>query len=154
MSFMDDFNSAEVEDKNFEPLPKGNYTAVIDDVSIALSSDGDEVEWVFKVVDGDFKNRKLWRKINFQYDWAMGAFKQDVATLSLDSTKCKDLKDFGPILQETIGKKVKIHVTQKPGKTGKVFNNAYINGWFNAAESVGPESPAALSLDESEELPF
>jgi hypothetical protein len=62
------FDASTVEDRqSFDPLPNGNYTAVITDSEgkPTKAGTGTRLTFTFEVIDGEFKGRKLWAGINY-----------------------------------------------------------------------------------------
>lgn len=52
-----------------EPIPAGNYTAMITESEIKplKSKNGTALRLTFQVLDGEFKNRKVWANLNIQH---------------------------------------------------------------------------------------
>jgi hypothetical protein len=62
------FDASTVEDRqSFDPLPNGEYTAVIteSEAKPTKAGTGTRLNFTFEVVDGEFKGRKLWAGINY-----------------------------------------------------------------------------------------
>jgi hypothetical protein len=62
-----DFNAHDVDPKgDFEPLPSGKYVAVITESEMTLtkSGDGHYLKLTFEVIEGEYKGRKLWARLN------------------------------------------------------------------------------------------
>lgn len=62
-----DFNAAQVEPStSFEPVPAGKYIAVISasEMKATKTGNGSFLELTFEIVDGEFKGRKLWARLN------------------------------------------------------------------------------------------
>ena len=61
------FNANEVEpNTDFDPIPAGKYLAVITESQMkpTKSSNGSYLELTFQVIEGEFKNRLLWARLN------------------------------------------------------------------------------------------
>lgn len=61
------FNAAEVEPtEGFELLPNGEYTAVITESEMkeTAAGNGTFLSLTFKIIDGEFKGRRLWENLN------------------------------------------------------------------------------------------
>jgi len=61
------FNAYEVEPASeFTPLPNGQYVAVISesDVKPTKRGDGQYLELVFVILEGEYTNRKVWTRLN------------------------------------------------------------------------------------------
>lgn len=67
MASLEGFNAAEVEpNKAFEPLPAGNYTAVIinSEEKATSAGTGSYIKLEIEVIDGPHKGRKLFDNLN------------------------------------------------------------------------------------------
>lgn len=67
MSNLDGFDANTVDPAtDFEPLPAGKYLAVIMDSEMkpTKSGNGHYLELTFQVIDGQYKNRLLWARLN------------------------------------------------------------------------------------------
>lgn len=63
------FNAAAVEPAvSMEPLPAGDYVAVIvdSDMKMTKKGDGQYLDLAFQVADGPFKGRYVWAKLNIE----------------------------------------------------------------------------------------
>jgi hypothetical protein len=63
------FNAHDVEPANtFDPLPAGKYLAVItsSEMKPTKSGVGKYLELTFQVIEGEFKNRILWARLNLE----------------------------------------------------------------------------------------
>jgi len=62
-----DFNSEEVEPrKALEAIPAGKYkvVAISSEEKSTKKNDGSYIEFVFEVIEGEYKGRKLWDRLN------------------------------------------------------------------------------------------
>lgn len=67
MANLNGFDAATVDPAtDFEPLPAGKYLTVITDSQMkpTKSGTGHFLELTFQVIDGEFKNRLLWARLN------------------------------------------------------------------------------------------
>jgi len=67
MANLNGFNASEIEPtSNFEPLPAGKYLAVISDSEMksTKSGSGSYLQLTFTVIEGEYKNRVLWARLN------------------------------------------------------------------------------------------
>jgi hypothetical protein len=67
MSNLNGFNANNVDPAtDFEPIPAGKYLAVITDSEMkpTKSGSGHYLELTFQVIDGQYKNRLLWSRLN------------------------------------------------------------------------------------------
>ena len=63
------FNANEVEPSaGFDVIPAGKYNAVISDSEMkdTRSGTGRYLQLEFEIIDGEFKNRKLWARLNLE----------------------------------------------------------------------------------------
>lgn len=67
MATLNGFNANEVEPtSNFEPLPAGKYLATITESEMkpTKNGSGNYLQLTFTVIEGEFKNRVLWARLN------------------------------------------------------------------------------------------
>ena len=67
MVSLNGFDANEVEPTtDFDPVPAGKYVAVITDSEMkpTKSGTGSYLELTFQVIEGEFKNRMLWSRLN------------------------------------------------------------------------------------------
>ena len=67
MADLHGFNAEDVEPAaDFEPIPAGKYLAVITDSEMkpTKSGNGSYLELTFQVIEGEYKNRLLWARLN------------------------------------------------------------------------------------------
>ena len=67
MANLNGFNAHEVEPStSFDPLPAGKYLAVItaSEMKPTKAGDGSYLELTFTVLEGPYKNRTLWARLN------------------------------------------------------------------------------------------
>jgi hypothetical protein len=63
------FNANEVDPKDvFDPIPAGKYLAIISDSGMkdTKNGTGKYLEFTFQVVEGEFKGRLLWSRLNLE----------------------------------------------------------------------------------------
>ncbi len=63
------FNANEVEPSTgFDPIPAGKYQAVITDSEMkpTKTGNGQYLQLEFEVIEGEYKNRKLWARLNLE----------------------------------------------------------------------------------------
>ena len=63
------FNANEVEPKlAFDPIPAGKYLALIinSEMKPTKTANGKFLELTFQIIDGPFKNRQVWSRLNLQ----------------------------------------------------------------------------------------
>ena len=62
-----DFDAEKIQPQaSFEPIPTGEYTVMIteSDLKPTKSGDGQYLQLVYEILDGDYKNRKIWDRLN------------------------------------------------------------------------------------------
>lgn len=67
MANLDGFDAREVEPQGtFEPIPAGKYLAVItsSEMKPTKAGDGSYLELVLQVIEGEYKGRLLWERLN------------------------------------------------------------------------------------------
>lgn len=138
--------------QEFRPFVKGKYTAKIDDAMLDLTSTPNRVTFKFKVTEGEYANRVLWRNISLD-ERGIPYLKQDLQKLHVETTPQKE-EDLGDILSQLTDKEISIFV--KPNIVNdKQYDNVYINGYKNDADKVeGAAKRDEPSFDADESLPF
>lgn len=60
------FNASEITPQSFDALPAGRYLCVIteSDIKPTKSGSGEMLKLTFEVIEGEYKNRKLWDRLN------------------------------------------------------------------------------------------
>jgi len=69
MADLSGFHAREVEPMNdFEPIPAGTYLAVItaSEMKPTKSGTGKHLELAFQVLEGEYKGRKVWARLNLE----------------------------------------------------------------------------------------
>lgn len=69
MASLTDFDASTVEPSaRFEPIPAGKYVAAITASETKPTNDGkgEYLAMTFQIIDGDFKNRRLWVNLNLK----------------------------------------------------------------------------------------
>ena len=67
MAELNNFNAHEVDPAvDFDPIPPGKYIAVItkSEMKPTKAGTGNYLELVFQIIDGEFKNRRQWDRLN------------------------------------------------------------------------------------------
>lgn len=63
------FNAANVAPTNsFEPIPKGKYPVIVTESEVKQTKlkDGEYLQLTLEVIDGQYKGRKLWSRLNIR----------------------------------------------------------------------------------------
>ena len=68
MANLGNFNASDVEPASFEPLPAGKYVACIieSEMRATKSGTGQYLYLTFQVLDGEYKGRKVWARLNLK----------------------------------------------------------------------------------------
>src|SRR5687768_10917949 len=69
MANLGNFNAHEVDpNSQFDPVPAGKYLAVItaSEAKPTRSGKGSFLELTFEILEGDYKGRKLWARLNLE----------------------------------------------------------------------------------------
>ena len=133
-----DFNANEVEPTtDFEPIPAGKYLAIITDseMKTTKSGNGSYLELVFQVIEGEYKGRLLWSRLNLDNPNVLAvqiaraqlsAICRSVGVMApkdsvelhglplLVTVKCKKREDTGDIVNEVNGYAKKEAATGEP----------------------------------------
>jgi len=152
-----DFTPEESSPGTRETIIKGTYGAEIVDASIDLTGDYQKASIRLKVIDcpyDKFKGKNLWRNYTFKTVDAMNWFKDDLCKLGVDVNAIKSPETAAAALACLEGMKVEIFAKpSKPTDSGKVFENAYINGPLETT-AVDDATEHAPTMDSNDELGF
>lgn len=142
-----DFNANDVAPSaGFEPLPAGEYPAVVTDSEMkpTKAGNGTLLQLVFQVVDGPSKGRKLWHRINYAN---ANATAQQIGRADL-SALCRAVGVMTPHdTAELHNRPVTVKVGfEKRQDTGEIQNKVlgYVTAGGNVAGAVvaGTSKPA------------
>lgn len=138
MAILQGFDANEVEPAtDFEPIPAGKYLAVITDSEVKpnKSGTGSYLQLTFQVIEGEYKNRFLWARLNLDNPNAtavkiaraeLSAICRAVGVMApsdsvelhdlplVISVKCKKRADTGEITNEIKGYAKKEAAAGKP----------------------------------------
>jgi hypothetical protein len=127
MANLNGFNAHNVEpNADFEPIPAGKYLTVITDSELKPTKNGSGhyLELTFQVIEGQYKNRLLWSRLNLDNpnDLAVQIAKGELSAIcravgvmqpkdSIElhnlplvvSVKCKNREDNGEVVNEIKG---------------------------------------------------
>ena len=147
------FNAATVDPTSkFEPIPKGKYPVIVSESDVKPTRDhtGDYLQLTLEVIDGRYKGRKLWTRLNIRN---RSKEAEDIAhrTLSalchasgvMNLTSSEQLHNI-PVIAD-----VKI---DKSGEQNDVVTFAAINANAPKAGGFQPpksQTPAAMNAGES-----
>ena len=116
-----DFNAEEVEPQSdFSPLPVGNYTVVItqSEMKPTKTGNGQYLQLVLQVVEGEYKNRLIFDRLNIQNPNSVA---QQIAQKALSSI-CRAVGVMHPKDSEELHDKpfsVKIGIRPASGEYGE-----------------------------------
>jgi hypothetical protein len=82
-----DLSKYEVPKSNFDPLPSGEYLAIVTEnqMKATKSGTGEYLELVIQIVDGEYSGRKIWERLNI-YNQSEQAQNMAFAALTALST--------------------------------------------------------------------
>lgn len=118
------------------PIPAGNYLAQVieSDLKPLKSGNGMAIALTFQILDGEYKNRRVWTNLNVQH------VKPEVQKIGQQqlSTLCRavnvmQLKDTAQLHNKPVVIRVKIRVDEQYGDRNEV----------NGYEAVGSSAPQA-----------
>lgn len=148
------FNAATVEPaKPYEPIPAGNYKAIITASSIepAKTGNGTNLLLTFKIVDGQHKNREVWSRLCVQHPTEMT---QRIAQEQF-SAICHAVGQIQCTTTEQLhGKPLLIKVAVKPHwkDEGTMVNE--VKGYMEMQKAATPEPAMAGDGDFDDDAPF
>lgn len=135
------FDATEVEPRvGFDPIPANKYMAVITDSEEkeTKKGDGSYVQFTFEVIEGEYKGRKLWARLNLNNpnDQAVSIARAELSALcrAVNVLKLKDTTQLHDV-------PLTIKVTQKADPQTKEIRNE-IRGYEPAALVKSPATPA------------
>ena len=116
-----DFNFTKKQQKDFDPLPEGEYPVEIENVELKRSRNNNKM-WniTFNIMGGDYQDRKLWDNLakTDKTDWK---FQNFFCACGFEEEKAREggyvhVSDSG---EELIGKQLFVKVVQeeRDGKT-------------------------------------
>ena len=122
--FDENFAEAEVEERDFEPIPDGKYQVNVERVELtrAQTSGNPMLKWTLRIIAPRFRGRLLWRNNVMATRENIKWLKTDLHTCGLDLEK---LSDLPANLEKLIG--VKLEVTKRTrGENENVYFNRRI----------------------------
>lgn len=137
--FDDAFEAAEVEERDFDPVPDGKYQVNVDKVELtrAQTSGNPMLKWSLRIFAPNCKGRMLWRNNVMASAENIKWLKQDLYTCGLQLSKLSDLHGC---LEQLLN--VKLEVTKR---TRGENENIYFNRRIVLADD--PEIPGAAMED-------
>jgi hypothetical protein len=119
--FDEDFSQAEIDEREFEPIPDGKYQVIIEKVELchARTSGNPMLKWTLRILGPKYEGRLLWRNNVMATPENLKWLKTDLHVCGLDLDK---LSELPANLHKIID--VKIEVTKR---TRGENENVYIN---------------------------
>ena len=119
--FDDDFAEAEVEERDFEPIPDGKYQVNVERVELtrAQTSGNPMLKWTLLIIAPRFRGRLLWRNNVMATRENIKWLKTDLHTCGLSLEKISDLPAN---LEKLIN--IKLEITKR---TRGENENVYLN---------------------------
>jgi len=119
--FDDAYAAAPVDERQFGEIPDGKYRVVVDRVEIttARTSGNAMLKWRLKILDGQFKNRLLFRNSVLSSPQMIAWLKSDLHLCGVDLEKLSDLPGALERLLD-----IELEVTKR---TRGDFENIYFN---------------------------
>ena len=143
-NFEDDYTSAEVEDREFEPVPDGKYQVNVDQVELVRSKSSGKamLRWTLRILAPRCRGRLLWRNNMIASRENLKWLKTDLHTCGLDLEKLSDLyKHLGQLTG------VKLEVSKRT-------NGEYENVYFNRRLVIEDEREARETAAQDALTPF
>ena len=147
MANLEGFDANEVApNEDFSPIPAGEYLSMLIDSEMkeTKKGDGEYLELTWEILDGDYKSRRLWDRLNLKNPNEK-AVKIARGTLSAichatNVMRPKDSSEFNgiPVL-------IKVVVEERPDKPGEFKNE--IKGYSS------PDGKKATKADKQVEKP-
>lgn len=141
--FDDDYDNAEVEEKDFEPVPDGKYQVRVDKVEItrAKTTGNPMLKWCLKILGPRMQGRLLWRNNVMATKENIKWLKGDLYTCGLQLEKLSELPNR---LEELLD--VTLEITKRTrGENENIYLNKRVV--LDDAEHQGDGGP-------DEDMPF
>ena len=137
--FDDAFESAEVEDREYETVPDGKYQVNVERVELtrAKTSGNPMLKWTLRIIAPTHKGRLLWRNNVMVSSMNIKWLKQDLYICGLQLSKLSDLPGY---LEQLLN--IKLEVTKR---TRSENENIYFNRRIVLADE--PEVSGAAMED-------
>ena len=134
--FDDAFETAEVEEREFEAVPDGKYQVNVDRVELtrAQTSGNPMLKWTLRILAPTHKGRLLWRNTVMASNENIKWLKQDLYTCGLQLQKLSDLPGH---LEHLLN--IKLEVTKR---TRGENENIYFNRRIVMADDTGAPGAA------------
>lgn len=159
----------ETEKTEFEPLPDGDYNVTFDDCQIDESGTHPRITATYTVLDGAFKNRKLWQRFFFTDGTAPKMMPWQMSILGIkdeiSAANCQSHAETARValdkMGDVIGCSYRVQVSTRE-YNGKYYNDAILQSNEIVPEmQVDTASTASVSgtappptFNENEEINF
>ena len=142
--FDEDFGKAEIQDRNFEPVPDGKYQVNVEKVEItrAKSSGKPMLKWELKILAPKYQGRLLWHYNLILSPENISWLKTDLHICGLDLEKVSELPDR---LVELLDVKIEVNKRTK-GEN----ENVYFDRKIEESDALNQNS----KTEEDTSLPF
>jgi len=151
MSFIDLLKrSTAPEGGAFAPMATGTYIATIDDVGISFNDSPPTGSLKFKIKEGEFAGRIVWRNWKLG-DTGLGYFKKDINILGIDVEALSDEQALADQLYSVVNKTAEIYVKCVPKDSG---DGQWENAYLNKLLAAGTPTAGAPAFAEEDELGF
>lgn len=113
----------------YTPLPQGRYNLEVESGEKGVSKNGnDKIEFTFRVVEGDYENRKLWHTFSL-VPKAQVYLLNFLEAIGSDVIEKDEEVSHKEIIQSAVGKSVSayVEITSYPGSDKK--RNQISGGW-------------------------
>lgn len=143
----------------YEPLPDGAYTVRVEHIMPKTIKDDSVVEWQFAIVEGEFKNRKIWLTRWLKPEQAEH-IRRDFNIVGLTGASLKAILNNEEKLRSVAGTILEVKVvSDKNGKTDRAGNiRKYTNISKFISFSIGGTStsttPPPAKKHDDDEVPF
>jgi len=144
--FDDDFETADVEQKEFDEIPDGKYQVKVDRVELTRSesSGNPMLKWALKILGPTHKGRLLWRNNVIASKDNVKWLKNDLYTCGLQIEKLSDLSGKLESLLD-----IGLEVTKR---TKNEFENIYFNRRIVLSDNDATDS--VVGHDSNDMIPF
>lgn len=134
--FDEDFAAAPLEEREFEEVPDGKYTVLVDKVEITESktSGNRMLKWTLKILGPRFAGRLLWRHHVLVSRENVRWLKNDLHTCGLDLVKLSDLPQH---LESLLDLHLEITKRTKGGSSNIYFNRRLEPSAGDAGDGFG-----------------
>jgi hypothetical protein len=123
--FDGDFAAAQIEEKEFDPIPDGRYQVQVEHVEIttAKSSGNPILKWTLKILAPQFRGRLLWRHNAMATRENLRWLKNDLQICGLELQKLSDLPSH---LERLLNVKLEVAKRTKAGSENVYFNRRIV----------------------------